>query len=306
MVKKIFLLCFVFLIIISDQSYSKNKIVAVILASNLEKFKIAYNELQKVLHDNKKDSYVQILLSTPNPDPVSWANALKRAEGMEADIIITFGAPLAYTALRERISVPLIYVDVYEKGILDALKTSQMTGLYNVIPISTVLKHLMTVKNFKTLHVLYCPLEKESEIQAGKVKEIGIQEGIKVVLHPMKSAQSINEINISSMDAIFLTSSVILELGANKIAQFAIEKEVPLVGISETVTNAGGLMCVAPDPKTQGRLVSDFLLNFIDKGLLRKSEQVKDVNFIVNMKTAKKINITIPFTILNNVTKVIR
>lgn len=306
MVKKLALLFFVFLVIVSGQSFSKNKVVAVILASNLDKFRVAYNELQRILHDNKKDSSIQIILSTPNPDPVSWANALKRAEGMEADVIIAFGAPLAYTALRERISVPLLYVDVYEKGILDAFKSNQMAGIYNVIPITTILKHLLAVKNIKTLHVLYCPLEKESEIQAGKVKEIGIQEGIKVILHPLKSAQSVSEIGVSSMDAIFLTSSVILELGANKIAQFAIEKEVPLVGISETVTNAGGLMCVAPDPKTQGRLISNFLLNFIDKGFMKKSEQVKEVNFIINMKTAKRINITIPFTVLNNVTKVIR
>lgn len=306
MVKKFVLIIFVLLTIFSDESYSKNRLVAVILASNIEKFRSAYAELEKVLHDNKKDAQVQIILSTPNPDPVSWANALKRAEGMDVDVIITFGAPLAYTALREKISVPIIYVDIYEKGILDAFKADKMTGVYNVIPITTVLKHLLTVKNVKTLHVLYCPYEKESEIQAGKIKEISAQEGIKTVLHPLKSANAIDSINISSTDAIFLTSSVVLEVGANKIAQFAMENEVPLVGLSETITNAGGLMCVAPDPKTQGRLVSDFLLNYIERGVLKKSEQVKDVNFILNMKTAKRINVTIPFTVLNNVTKVIK
>ena len=261
------------------QSYSKDKIVAVILASNLDKFRVAYSELQKILHENKKDAHIQIILSTPDPDPVSWANALKRAEGIEADIIIAFGAPLAYTALRERISVPLIYVDVYEKGILDAFKTNKMTGIYNVIPSVTLLRHLLAVKSFKTLHVLYCPIEKESEIQAGKIKELGTQEGFKVVLHPINSPQSVYGIDVNSMDAIFLTSSVILELGANKIAQFAIEKGVPLVGVSETVTNAGGLMCVAPDPRAKGRLISDFLLNFLDSKSMEKSEQVKEVNF---------------------------
>ncbi|MCX7769503.1 MAG: hypothetical protein N2202_00300 [Proteobacteria bacterium] len=296
----------IFLFIIGDRSYSKERVVAVILASNLEKFKIAYNELQRTLQEHKKDSYVQIVLSTPNPDPASWANALKRAEGMEVDLIIAFGAPLAYTALKERISVPLLYVDVYEKGILDAFKSKQMTGIYNVIPITTVLKNLLALKSFKTLHVLYCPLEKESEIQAGKIKELAEYEGIKVSLHPLKSAQSVYDISINNTDAIFLTSSVILEMGANKIAQFAIEKEVPLVGVSETVTNAGGLMCVAPDAKIQGRLISNFLLNYIEKGILTKSEQIKEVNFILNMKTAKRINITIPFTVLNNVTKVIK
>lgn len=305
MVKKIALFI-LFIFIIGDKVYSKDKIVAVILAANLEKFKVAYSELQKVISENKKGSQLQIIVSTPNPDPGSWANALKRAEGMDADLIVAFGAPLAYTALREKISVPLIYADVYEKSILDAIKNHKMTGVYNSIPIATVLKNLNAIKHFKKLHVIYCPYEKESEIQAGKIKEMAEHENFKVQLHSLKTPQSITDIKIDSGDAIFMTTSVTLETGISKIASYAIENEVPLVGISETITNGGGFMCVAPDPKGQGRLIANFLLTYLDSKILPKSEQVKDVNFVINMQTAKKINLTVPFNVLNNVTKVIK
>jgi len=306
MVKKYLSIFSLLLLIISDTLYSKDKIVAVILSANLEKFNDAYSELKKRLAEAKKDSQIQLIVSTPNPDPVSWANALKRAEGMDVDIIIAFGAPLAYVALREKISVPIIYVDVYEKTIFDTLKTQKMTGLYNTIPISTVLKNLNAIKKITKLHVLYCPFEKESEIEAKKIKEMSEHENFHVELHPLRSPENVYDINVKDTDAIFLTTSVILETGITKIAEYAIKKEIPLVGISETVTNGGGLMCVAPDPKGQGRLLTNFLITYMKTRILPKSEQVKDVNFVLNMKTAKRINLTIPFHVLNNVTKLIK
>jgi putative ABC transport system substrate-binding protein len=306
MVKKYLAIFFLLLLIISDNLYSKDKIVAVIVSANLEKFNVAYSELKRRLAETKKDLQIQLILSNPNPDPVSWANALKRAEGMEVDVIITFGAPLAYTALREKVSTPIIYVDVYEKNIFDTFKTKNITGLYNAIPVSTVIKNLCAIKKITKLHVLYCPFEKETEIEAKRIKEMLQQINLDVELHPLKSPENIYEINVKNTDAMFLTTSVILESGITKIAEYAIKKEIPLVGISETVTNGGGFICVAPDPKGQGRQLTNFLINYIETKNLPKSEQVKDVNFVLNMKTAKLINLTIPLHVLNNVTKIVK
>lgn len=307
MVKKlIFLLIILSLMLFSDNSYSKDKIVAVILASNISKFKTAYAELEKKIKEHKKDSQIQLILSTPNPDPSSWANAIKRAEGMDVDVIVAFGAPIAHTAVREKISVPLIYVDVYEKEIFEPKKGQKITGIYNNIPITTVINHLMAIKSFKTLHVLYNPIEKESEVQAHKILEISKQSNFKAELHGIRNINALTEIKINFNDAIFLTSSVVLETGLAKLAQYAVDHSVPLVGISDSIVYSGGLMCVAPDPNGQGKLLSEMLIKFLDTKNFPTSTQVKDVNFIINLNTAKKINLPIPFSVLNNATKVIK
>lgn len=304
MVKRLTLLLLI-LTIFSHNVYSKDRVVAVILASNLSKFKTAYESFQKTAQEVGIANYGQFVLSTTNPDPASWANAVKRAEGHDVDFIIAFGAPLVHAALKEKVDIPIIFADVYETQLLEGVK-AKVGGVYNNIPPATVIKNLSAIKAVAKLHVLYCPFEKESELQAEKIKQIASFEKMNVELHPITSSSKIPNIALSANDALFLTSSVVLETGLSRIVAFANTHKVPVVGLSEAVAKGGGLLALAPEPKEQGVALANFVANFIKTGAMPKNVQLTKVDFIVNLVTAKNLNLTVPFSVLNIATKVIK
>jgi len=304
MVKRLFLFI-LFILILGHNSYSKDRVVAVVLASNLSKFKIAYESFQDTLKTNGVAGSVQFVLSTTNPDPSSWANAVKRAEGHDVDFIIAFGAPLVHSAIKEKVEIPIIFADLYETKLVEGAK-GKVGGVYNNIPAATVIKHLSAVKAVGTLHVLYCPFEKETEIQAEKIKQIAAFEKINTQLHTITSTSKIPEIKLGNNDALFLTSSVVLETGISRIVAFANTHNVPVVGLSDTVVKSGGLFAIAPEPKEQGIALGNYVTNYIKTNKLPQNVQLTKVDFIVNLQAAKKLNLTVPFAILNNATKVIK
>lgn len=304
MVKRAFFLI-LFTIILGHNAYTKDRVVAVVLASNLTKFKIAYESFQNTLKTNGVAGTVQFVLSTTNPDPSSWANAVKRAEGHDVDFIIAFGAPLVHAAIKEKIEIPIIFADLYETKLIEGAK-GKVGGVYNNIPAATVVKHLTAVKTVGTLYVFFCPFEKETELQAEKIKQIATLEKLKVSLHPITSSSKIPDVKLSNNDAIFLTSSVVLETGISRILAFANAHMVPVVGLSETIVKSGGLFAIVPEPAEQGVALGNYVTNYIKSGKLPQNTQLTKVDFVVNLNAAKSLNITVPFSVLNNATKVIK
>jgi putative ABC transport system substrate-binding protein len=307
MVKR-FILILLILLAGQNVAYTKDKVIAVVLASNLSKYKIAYESFTKTVKDNKLDTGIQFVLSTPNPDPASWTNALKRAEGYDVDVIIAFGSPLVHSAIKEKISVPLIFADVYERQMIEGARGMKIGGVYNNIPLSTPLKNLFIMKNVKTLHVLYSPYEVESEMQAYKVKELAAADNVNCELHPLKTASGFGNFKLDAGDAIFITSSILLEGGISRIVAYGATHNAPVIGMSELVVNRGGLLSLAPDPHEQGVALARYLHNYLGKTsqMMPPNIQVTKVNLIINLEAAKKNNIVVPFSVLNAATKVIK
>lgn len=304
MVKKTILLISL-LFVFSHNVYPKDRMVAVVLASNISKFKVAYDAFQSRLKESGLFNTIQFVVSTTNPDPSSWANAVKRAEGHEVDLIVAFGAPLVHSALKEKVSIPIIFADLYEAKIIEGAK-GQIGGVYNNIPVATIIKSINAIKAVATVHVLFCPFEKESEVQAEKIKQIGGFEKNNVVLHPITSSSKMPDFKLGANDVIFLTSSVVLETGASRIVGFANTHKVPVVGLSETVSDAGGLIALAPEAKEQGIALAEYLVKYLKTNKMPPNTQITKVNFIVNLQSANKLNLNIPFSVINNATKVIK
>lgn len=304
MVKKTILLISL-LFVFSHNVYPKDRIVAVVLASNISKFKVAYDVFQSRLKESGLLNTIQFVVSTTNPDPSSWANAVKRAEGHEVDLIVAFGAPLVHSAIKEKVSIPIIFADLYEPKIIEGTK-SQVGGVYNNIPVATIIKNVNAIKAVSTIHVLFCTFEKESELQAEKIKQVAGFEKMNVMLHPITSSSKMPNFNLGSNDVIFLTASVVLEGGLSRIISFADTHKVPVVGVSEAVTAAGGVIAIAPEAKEQGVALAEYFTKYFQTNKMPPNVQITKVNFIVNLQAANKLSLTIPFSVINNSTKVIK
>ncbi len=306
MVKKFILLITLIFIITPESVRSRDKIVAVILATNLQRYKLAADSFEKSFKELNRGVEVQFLFSTPNPDPASWANAIKRAEGYDVDAIIAFGAPIVNAAIKENCSVPILFADVFEKELVENVKVVKLGGVYNNIPLGTLVKHISTIKKLDVLYVYYNPLEIESERQAKKLKEICQLQGAQCEAIEIKSVAKIVGEKLDPDSAIFLTSSVLLETGVARIVAFANNHNVPVIGLTDTVTEKGGVLSISINPQEQGVMLAKYATDFFKTNKLPENRQVVKVDFVVNLDAAKKLNLNIPFSVLNSATKVIK
>ena len=96
------ILSLVFLAVCATPSLADKKLIAAVLTSDINRYRDAHRAFVRTLAQKGYDpGTVDIILQTPNPDPISWANTVRKFEALGADIIVTYGAPITLTAMRE-------------------------------------------------------------------------------------------------------------------------------------------------------------------------------------------------------------
>jgi putative ABC transport system substrate-binding protein len=312
----ILLLCLLFTG--ADYSHAAGKLVAAVLTSDLSRYKDAHRTFIKTLAQKGYDeSTIEIITQTPNPDPISWANAIRKFNAIGADIIITYGAPVTLAALRESDVTPIVFVDVYdpvETGITRSMLApgGNLTGISSKVPMITLIRTVMTLKQIKTMGVLYSSREVGSVVQLKEAKRIAAQLGLAVVEANIISMSGIGNALASftstPVDCIYVSESASGSRGLEKIIQKSNEYKIPVVSQMPGAANKGALVALEIDPTEQGQVAAEYAVKILGG---KKPGQIpiatpKKIELIINMKTAKNLDIHVPFTVLSESTKIIK
>jgi putative tryptophan/tyrosine transport system substrate-binding protein len=105
-----------------------------------------------------------------------------------------------------------------------------------------------------------------------------------------------------------LTAGAVMRPNRKRIVDLALKSRLPSVSSSEEFVDAGGLMSYAADDADSYRRVAYFVDRIL-KGAKPADlpvEQPTKFEFIINLKTAKQIGLTIPPGVLARATKIIR
>ena len=136
-------------------------------------------------------SNVEVITQIPNPDPISWANSIRKFNAIGADIIIAYGASAALSALREANDIPIVFADVYgpvETGVAKSMVSTgrSLAGISSKVPLVTLIRTAMDLKPVKTLGVIYNTREEGSLVQLKEARRIAAQSGL-----------TLNEVNLT-------------------------------------------------------------------------------------------------------------
>src|SRR5512133_1247946 len=117
---KIRLVKFLLLLLASVVAFSgsvaaEQQFVAAVITGDLQRYRDAHEAFIKILRvGGMTEEKVRVHVQVPNPDPMSWANSVRKAVGGGADLIITYGAPVTLVAKKEAKGVPVLFADVYD------------------------------------------------------------------------------------------------------------------------------------------------------------------------------------------------
>ena len=236
------------------------------------------------------------------------------------DLIVARGTPASIAAKNATRTIPLVFLgggDPVIDGLVDSLARpgTNITGVTNIAPV-LVGKRLELLKEtspkLSRVAVLWDPRGpssvqqwKESQLPA---RELGLQ------LHSMEVGDAIvfesafKEATKAGSAALAVTSSRFINSYFKRIADLARQNRLPAIGARGDFVESDGLMSYGADQAELFRRAA-VLLDKILKGAKPADlpvEQPTKFEFIINLKTATALNLTIPQSVLFRADKVIR
>jgi ABC-type uncharacterized transport system substrate-binding protein len=237
----------------------------------------------------------------------------------KVDVIVTTASSSALAARRVTQTLPIVMTtgNPLAPGLADSLAKpgGNVTGL-SVMPSDLSVKRLELLKESfpkKTrVAVLWSPRDREA---GNQFKETTVAaKALSLSLHPLeiKSADDIDRafqaMTKARDQAIIIILSPLVTLNSKRIVELAIKHRLPGIYPTEQFVEEGGLMSYGPSIADLYRRAA----TYVDKILKGRTpadlpiEQPMKFDFIVNLKTAKQIGVTVPPNVLVRADKVIK
>jgi putative tryptophan/tyrosine transport system substrate-binding protein len=294
------------------------KLVAALLTCDIPRYREAHKAFVKALLLKGYDqSNVEVITQTPNPDPISWANSIRKFNAIGADVIITYGAPATLAALHEAGDVPVVFADVYgpvECGIAKGLPSTgrNMAGVSCKIPLVTLVKMALELKPMRLLGAVYTAREEGSMVQLRELRKIAGQLGITLVevnlAGPSGLDAALATLFTAHVDGIYVSECAAGSRGFEKIVHRAGELKVPVLSQMPGAAQKGALISLEADAAEQGQVAADYAARILGgkKASTLPVATPKKVELVVNLKTAKALDLHVPFPVLSAATRVLK
>jgi len=302
----------------ASDSRAAGKLVAALLSCDLPRYRDAHKAFVKALVLKGYDqSNVEVITQVPNPDPISWANSIRKFNAIGADVIITYGASATLAALHEANDIPVVFADVYgpvETGIARSMVSSgrNTAGVSSKIPLVTLIKTALELKPMRSLGVIYHSREEGSLVQLKEARRIAVQSGLSLTEVNLTGASGIDaalaSLFAARVDCIYVSECTAGCRGFEKIVHRAAELKIPVISQMPGAAHKGALISMEADPAEQGQVAADYAARILAG---RKASQLpvatpKRVDLIVNLKMAKMLELHVPFPVLSAATRVLK
>ena len=299
-------------------SRAGGKLVAALLTCDIPRYREAHKAFVKALILKGYDqSNVEVITQTPNPDPISWANSIRKFNAIGADVIITYGAPATLTALRESSDVPVVFADVYgpvECGIAKGMASTghNMAGVSCKVPLVTLIKTALELKPVRLLGAVYTAREEGSLVQLKELRKIAGQLGITLVEVNLAGVGGLDAalatLFAARVDCIYVSECAAGSRGFEKIVHRAGEQKIPVLSQMPGAAQKGALISLEADPVEQGQVAADYAARILGgkKASTLPVATPKKIELVVNLKTARALDLHVPFPVLTAATRVLK
>jgi putative ABC transport system substrate-binding protein len=239
---------------------------------------------------------------------------------LKVDVILTAGEAQIRAAKQATSIIPIVMGlvgDAVEQGFVASLARpgGNITGL-SILAHETAGKRLEllkeTVPRAARVAVLWNAAHKGKALEL-KNTEI-VAQALKVHLQPVEVrepkdfARAFADIAKASSQALITLSEGLTRNHRKQIADFATKNRLPMIAELKEYAEAGGLMTYGPDEPELFRRAATYVDKIL-KGAKPADlpvEQPTKFEFVINLKTAKQIGLTIPQSVLYRADRVIR
>ena len=273
--------------------------------------------LEQLAKEGFREPGVKYYLENAGGSKAKAAEIARNFASLKLDLIFAFGTSAALAVANEIKDVPLVCgaYDPVESGLALLWKSSgnNTTGVSPKFPLSRLVSNLRELAPVQRIGVLYTPHEKNSEAVLTDLVELQDRFRIRIVPVPLTLAEEIPELLpevLRVVDAIYLTGSGIVGKNAVSIVDSATRARVLTVTHLDDLANDGVLLSMAADQYRMGRLAGKKGAKILKGGVHPsaipfETLPLKELDLILNMKTARKGGFRIAPSFMKMVTKTV-
>jgi putative tryptophan/tyrosine transport system substrate-binding protein len=239
---------------------------------------------------------------------------------LKVDVIVTAGPPPTRAAKEATSTIPIVMGfdnDPVGNGFVASLArpSGNITGLATLAPeisgkqlelLKEILPRLSRMAVFGTsTQPGTAQALRETELAAGA---FGVQLQYLDVLGPKDIETAFQAARKGPADAVLVLSSAVIFSQRTQIADLAVKNRLPVIFPQSEYVEDGGLMSYAPNYADLFRRAATYVDKIL-KGAKPADlpvEQPTKFEFIINLKAAKQIGLTIPQRVLTRADKVIK
>ena len=272
--------------------------------------------LEQLAKEGYRAPEVTFFLENAGGSKAKAALLARNFAALKLDLIFAFGTSAALAVANEIKDVPLVCgaYDPVESGLALNWKSSgnNTTGVSPKFPLAKLLINLKELAPVRTMGVLYTPKEKNSEVVLRELVGLQGQLRIRMIPVPLTREEDITELLpevLRVVDAIYLTGGGIVGKNVAKIVDAATRARVATLSHLDDQSEDGVLLSMAADQYQMGLLAGQkgakILRGAKASALPYETLPLKQLDLILNLKTAKKGGFPITEAFRKKVTKAV-
>ncbi len=223
------------------------------------------------------------------------------------DLILAIATPAAQAIAGVTTEIPIVgtaITDFADSGLVESNDApgENVTGSSDLTPIKAQISLLQKVlPEAKTVGVLYCSAESNSEIQLQMTKEACAAAGLDVEEFSVASSneiQSVVESAVGKVDCLYTFTDNTIAAGMNTVSMVANENNLPVICGEQGMVEAGGLCTYSIDYYELGYIAGEMAVKIL-KGEAEPATMPieyypeEKCEFVGNEETAKLLGIDI-------------
>ncbi|MBM6776306.1 ABC transporter substrate-binding protein [Collinsella tanakaei] len=223
------------------------------------------------------------------------------------DLILTIGTPAAQAVASATSDIPIIgtaITDFAESGLVadNEAPGGNVTGSSDLTPVADQIDLLQQlVPDAKTVGLLYCTAESNSEVQIAMAEEALDEAGIAHERYTVSSSNEIQQVvesMVGKVDAVYTPTDNTIAAGMATVSMVANENDLPVIVGCDTMVEDGGLASYSINYYDLGYKAGEMAVEILTEGADPAEMPIEylaaeDCQLIANQATADEVGIDI-------------
>ena len=252
----------------------------------------------------------EISFHNANGDMNMLQSIMQNLVGDEVDMIVPIATPTAQAALASTKDIPIVFSAVsnpVEAGLVEDLSETpgNITGVSDSIPVEDIMKlsHVLTPE-VKTYGLIYNSSEINSVTGIEKAKTYCEENGLDFREGTITSTSELHQVVsslVGEVDAFFTPDDNMVASAMPTYVKLAIEAGLPIYVGADSMVKDGGFATVGIDYTLLGKQTGRMIARIMDGESIGENpvEQMAEYSNMINMDTAKDLEIDIPKELLD-------
>lgn len=191
------------------------------------------------------------------------------------DLILAIATPAVEAVAHATTEIPVVGTAVTDFAASGLIASNDepggnITGSSDLTPVAEQIGLLVKLlPEAKTVGVLYCTAESNSEIQVAMAEEACAASSLTAVRYEVSSSSEIQQVvesAVGAVDALYCPTDNTIAAGMSTVAMVANENKLPVICGAESMVHAGGLASYSIDYYELGRRAGNMAVRILAEG----------------------------------------